>query len=88
MEKETPGLAIASLVLGICGFFIPVVCSLLAIIFGFIALSKIKENTQKYKGRGLAVAGIVLGFVFFGLIFLILLLVFIRGVFSRLAMMG
>ena len=51
----TSGFAIASLVLGIIGG------SILAIIFGFVALSQIKKSGAK--GRGMAIAGVVLGFV-------------------------
>ena len=51
----TSGFAIASLVLGILGG------AVLAIVFGFIALSQIKKSGAK--GRGMAIAGVVLGFV-------------------------
>lgn len=55
-------MAIASLVLGIvsiplCFIFIP---ALLAVIFGFIALSQIKGNPGQ-SGRGQAIAGLILG---------------------------
>src|SRR3954469_20799055 len=50
----TNGMAIASLV---CAFF----CTPLGLIFGFIALSQIKERGQG--GRGLAIAGIVISIV-------------------------
>lgn len=60
---QTSGLAIASLVCGILGFlFLAVVFGPLAIIFGGVALSKIRKNPE-IKGRGLAVAGLVLGIV-------------------------
>jgi peptidyl-prolyl cis-trans isomerase B (cyclophilin B) len=51
----TNGFAIASLV---CAFF----CTPLGIIFGFIARSQIKQTGQG--GDGLALAGIILSFVF------------------------
>src|SRR3954452_24834831 len=50
----TNGMAIASLV---CAFF----CTPLGLIFGFIALSQIRERGQG--GRGLAIAGIVISIV-------------------------
>ena len=55
-------MSIASLVLGLvglplCFIFIP---SLLAVIFGFVGLSQIK-NEPPQKGRGMAIAGIILG---------------------------
>jgi hypothetical protein len=51
----TSGLAIASLVLGILGG------AVLAAIFGIVALGKIRDTGQK--GRGLAIAGIILSCV-------------------------
>ena len=56
----TSGFAIASLVLGILGG------AVLAIIFGFVALSQIKKRGQR--GRGLAIAGVILGFVWSAII--------------------
>jgi len=65
MAQEKKGLAIASLVLGL--FFwmglIGMVCSILAIIFGAIQLKNIKKSPKQYSGRGMAIAGIVLGIV-------------------------
>jgi len=67
--QRTSGLAIASLVLGIIGLVLfmtiipPVVCSILAIIFGAIALKKIKKDSSLKGGRGLAITGIVLGII-------------------------
>lgn len=53
----TNGLAIASLVTGILGFFF--VTPVLAIVFGIIGLNQAKSRGQG--GKGLAIAGIVLG---------------------------
>ncbi|MCK9573422.1 MAG: DUF4190 domain-containing protein, partial [Candidatus Omnitrophica bacterium] len=64
-QKKTSGFAIASLVLG-CLFLIPflgLLFSLLAIIFGIVALVKISNNKQVCKGTGLAVSGLVLGVI-------------------------
>lgn len=53
---RTNGFAIASLILGLTGFFgLPVI---LSAIFGFVALSQIRQ--QGGKGRGMAIAGLVL----------------------------
>lgn len=58
----TSGLAIASLILGIAGFVLPFVLpSIAAIILGFMARSRIRQSGQG--GRGIALAGIILGFV-------------------------
>jgi hypothetical protein len=50
-------MATASLVLGILGFFLPIL-SVLALIFGGIGMSKANQGAN---GRGMAVAGLVLG---------------------------
>jgi len=57
--QKTNGLAITSLVtgiLGLCG-----IGSLVGIITGFVALNQI--STRREKGRGLAIGGVVAGFV-------------------------
>ena len=56
----TSGWAIASLIVGIAGFCVPLICSVFAIIAGFIGLSQTKEG--RATGRGMAIAGIILGF--------------------------
>ncbi|MDD5195562.1 MAG: DUF4190 domain-containing protein [Candidatus Omnitrophica bacterium] len=64
-KQKTHGLAIASLVLG-CLILIPLIgmiFSLLAIVFGIIALVAISKNKEVYKGGGLAITGLVLGVV-------------------------
>jgi hypothetical protein len=66
-------MSIASLVLGIvgiplCFLFIP---SLLAVIFGAVALNQIKSDPNQ-SGRGRAIAGIILGSVALALIVLAL----------------
>ena len=58
--KRTNGLAIASLVCGICGFLYAIP-ALLGIIFGIIALRQV--NRDKTDGRGMAIAGIITGTV-------------------------
>jgi len=57
------GFAIASLVCGIGGLFIAgFILGTLAIIFGGIALRRIRTNPS-LDGKGLAVAGMVLGLI-------------------------
>lgn len=71
-EPTRPGTtlwAVASLVLGIIGG------AVLAIIFGFVARSKIKRSGGALRGKGLATAGIVLGFGWVALIALVIVLV-------------
>lgn len=62
---KTPGLAIASLVLGIIsmmGGAILIIPTVLAIVFGHISLSRIRKNPN-LTGSGIAITGLVLGYV-------------------------
>ena len=63
----TNGFAIAALVLGIVGGFM-CIGWILALVFGYIARNQIDASDGRQGGRGMAVAGIVLGWVWFGLI--------------------
>jgi uncharacterized membrane protein len=47
--------------------------SILAIIFGFISMSQIKERNQA--GKGMATAGLILGFIGIGTLVLVILIV-------------
>ena len=69
--RRTNGLAIASLVCSIV--WLGGVGSLLAIIFGFVARSQIKRAEDHQQGNGLALAGIILGFL--GLVTIALVIV-------------
>jgi type IV pilus assembly protein PilA len=53
--------AIASLVLGLFSFII--LAAIPAIVFGHIALSEIKKSAGRLQGRGMAIAGLVLGYL-------------------------
>jgi len=61
-DQQLSGFAIASFVLGL----MPCTCipSVLAIIFGHIALNQISKNPLQYKGRGFALWGTGLGYFF------------------------
>jgi competence protein ComGC len=58
---ETSGKAIISLVCGLFLFAFPM--SVLAIIFGHLSLSEIRKSAGRLKGEGLAMTGLVLGYV-------------------------
>jgi hypothetical protein len=73
--QSTNGFAIASLVLGI--LWVYWIGSILAIIFGFVALSQIKERNQS--GKGMATAGLILGFIGLGMLVLVIVLVAASG---------
>jgi hypothetical protein len=65
----TSGLAIASLVCGIVGATLCYFCALggiPAVICGHMALSRIR-NAPGMQGRGMALAGLILGYVWIGL---------------------
>ena len=57
---KTSGLAIASLVLGICGIFTCGVTAIIGLILGIVGLCAISKRAEQLKGKGLAIAGIVL----------------------------
>jgi hypothetical protein len=57
----TNGLAVASLISGF--FWLGWLGSFLAVIFGHIALSQIKASGGRQQGDGLAIAGLVLGYM-------------------------
>ena len=63
-------MAIASLVLGI--LWLDWIGSTLALIFGYVALGQIKRRRQG--GRGLAIAGITLGWIGMALLVLVIVL--------------
>lgn len=62
LRPETSGKAIASLVLGICPV-IPVVGSILAVVFGHLSRSEIRRSGGRLKGEGMALAGLILGYI-------------------------
>lgn len=65
MATATSGWAIASLIVALAGsLVVPVIGSLLGAIFGHIALDEINRSQGRLTGRGLAIAGIVVGYVF------------------------
>jgi hypothetical protein len=81
-EAPKNGLAIASMVLGIVSYpmciiwYFGIVTALLAIVFGFMARSRINSG-QTSVGAGMALAGIILGFVWFGLALIMLAFVLV-----------
>src|ERR1700689_5000370 len=58
---QTSGKAITSLVCGLFLFAFPL--SILAIIFGHLAVSEIRRSAGRLKGEGIAIAGLILGYV-------------------------
>jgi type IV pilus assembly protein PilA len=60
-EPPTSGKAIGSLIAGIFFLFLP--ASIVAVILGHLSLSEIKKSAGHIKGKGLATAGLVLGYM-------------------------
>lgn len=66
-QKQMVGVAVASLVLGILGLIlIGPLGSIPAVICGHIAKSRIKKNPDMLTGDGMALAGLILGYVQIG----------------------
>lgn len=63
VEPASSGLAIASLVCGIGGFLTGPLTGIAAIITGHMALSRIKKSGDAIQGKGMAIAGLILGYV-------------------------
>jgi hypothetical protein len=61
-QQKTNGMAIASLVCSVLGLFCGV-GAILGVVLGFVARGQIHRSAGAEKGEGLAIAGIVVGFV-------------------------
>ncbi|MFZ0522396.1 MAG: DUF4190 domain-containing protein [Candidatus Acidiferrales bacterium] len=72
VDVPTSGKAIASLICGIFTLFLP--ASIAAIILGHLSLSDIRRSAGRLGGRGVAIAGLVLGYAGIVLIPLILII--------------
>jgi hypothetical protein len=70
VQSRTNGLAIASPVLGIMWLWW--LGSVLALVFGYVGKNQIDRSGGQESGRGMAVAGIVLGWIGVGILILIL----------------
>jgi hypothetical protein len=85
----TSGLAIASLLLGIGGLTIlPLLGSIFAIIFGYMARREIRQRSHELQGDGMALAGIIMGWIAVGLAVVGLLLGVGLGVCGLCATLG
>jgi len=58
---EMSGKAIGSLICGILFFFFPI--AIVAVVLGHLSLSDIRKSTGRLTGRGVAIAGLVLGYM-------------------------
>lgn len=63
-SQKTNGMAIAGFVCSLVGLFLfGIVLGLLGIIFGAIGLGKISKDSSRWKGKGMAIAALVVGVV-------------------------
>jgi len=65
--QRTNGMAIASLVCSLVAILLGGIPAILGIIFGFVARSQIRKSNGSQKGDGMALSGIIIGFVFVAL---------------------
>jgi hypothetical protein len=86
---KTSGLAIASLILAICGFFTCGLTAIIGLILGIVGLCAISKRAQQLKGQGLAIAGIIISAICIVLVPLItLMMAILMPALSRAKMQG
>lgn len=78
MPQSTSGWAIASLVCGILGLCTGI-AAILAVIFGHISLNEIKKSNGQVGGRGLAMAGLIMGYIELALGVILVILIIISA---------
>lgn len=77
-QAETEPMAIASLVLSIGGWmFCPLLFSVLGVIFGYMARTRIRESAGRLQGDGIALAGIIIGWIGIGIVVAVVVLMLI-----------
>ncbi|MHB8484866.1 MAG: DUF4190 domain-containing protein [Candidatus Acidiferrales bacterium] len=59
----TSGKALASMILGICSVFFSILTGLPAIILGHLAQTEIRKSGGRLQGAGMALAGLILGYL-------------------------
>ncbi|HEY6429385.1 MAG TPA: DUF4190 domain-containing protein [Acidimicrobiales bacterium] len=69
-RPSTNGFAIASLICSCAGIIALGIPSVVGIVFGFLARSRIRQSYGIQRGDGLALAGIIVGFAVVGLVIL------------------
>lgn len=63
-DKVMNGFAVAGFVCAVVGVFVAgFLLGTLGVVFSAIAMNKIKKNPEKFKGKGMAIAGLVIGIV-------------------------
>src|SRR5437879_4046801 len=62
-EAQTDGKAVASLVLGVLSVFFSFLTGIPAVVLGHLSRSSIKKSMGKLKGEGMALTGLILGYI-------------------------
>ncbi|MCL6619365.1 DUF4190 domain-containing protein [Thermomonas hydrothermalis] len=76
--RQTSPLAIVSLVAGILGWtLLPVLGSVVAVVCGHLARAEIRRSPQTLEGDGLALAGLILGYLALALMVLAIVAIFL-----------
>ncbi len=76
-KRKTPGIAIASLICGILSWVcVGLLAAIPAVITGHLALGRIKRSAGALAGRGLAIAGLILGYISIVVMTVLLILFF------------
>ncbi|MDR6992618.1 DUF4190 domain-containing protein [Luteimonas sp. 3794] len=76
--RQTSAMAIISLVAGLLGWsLLPVIGSVVAIVTGHLARAEIRRRPEALEGDGLAIAGLVLGYLMVAMAIIGLLFVFL-----------
>lgn len=80
---QQSGLAIASLVCGVISFFFGIFSAIPAVITGHMALTELKKWPGKFdqSSRGMAIAGLIMGYIFIGLTILGVILIVVLVIF-------
>jgi hypothetical protein len=78
MPPSTNGLAIASLICSIASFVVlPFVGGVLGVVLGHVALSQINQSEGREQGRGMAIAGLIIGYANLALSLIVIALVIV-----------
>ena len=78
MAPATSGYAIASLICSLLGFLgVFGIGPILGIIFGHMAIREIDRSNGQLQGRGMAQAGLILGYIALGLVALVVLFIIV-----------
>jgi Domain of unknown function (DUF4190) len=73
---QTSNLAIVSLVMGVaCWMVLPVIGSIIAIVCGHMARAEIRRSLGTIEGDGMALAGLILGYIHIAFVLLVIAIV-------------